>query len=853
MSPWDLSEWQLREPLVLWALLLLPVLLVLRERATAGVPPWRSFGAMVLRGLAFVALVLAMAQPFREVERPDRSVVFVVDASASLDSARAEAATEWLRAADAARGDAEARWVVAGARLETRSTLDGALSAMEDRAPAAAGTDLRSALEVGLASLPPARHREVVLLSDGAATRGRIDDAVRVAEARDLPVHVVPLGPSSLRAGIVQAVPEQDAALGERATVAVDLVANAAVAGELLLTRDGAEVDRQAVAYGPGTTSATLSWAPNTSGLSELRVELVVEGDPLPEDDVVDLRVRVRGSPRALVVGAADAASALRAAVSGHRPPLQVTTESALPTGALDDWELIVLLDPDLPSLPAGRHQALRDWVRAGGRLLVTGGERGLVTDEPNVEPLAEILPVRFPKTKKQEQAPLAVVYALDRSDSMAGSAKFELAATGLAQSLQLLPDEARVGILGFSDLVDVVLPLQLNPGPEAAVEALRKVRIQGGTDIFSALTAAFTVLKDDDALVKHVVLLSDGQSTTSFSRHGDIVNALLRRKITVTTIAVSRDSDRQEMERIAEAGGGRSHYAERFRDLPKLFLDELMTVTRTNKVETDFEVLPVAGSPLLADLGEDPVIPNLVGYVRGEQRAGSQLALATADGHPVLVQSRHGRGVVTLLTTDVGGPWSIGWGDWDEHRELWSGTVAALLFPEPSEHLALRTSVEGDRAWVEYDAVDPLRNPRGDLLVEALVDDADGRRAVALPPVGPGRYGAALTLAPGASLLRVAAVGTTSPDSPPPPGGELLASVQPAPPEEVRAATRNPTALEAVARATGGQVDPAPPAIFEREVGQVIQQVDRWPYPLFAALVLLLLDLAWRRVRRPG
>ena len=89
MSALDLSRWQLEHPLVLWALALLPLLWLMRERSPAGLRPWRSFGAMVLRGMALMALILALAGPFEEITAPDRSIVVVVDASASLDPARA--------------------------------------------------------------------------------------------------------------------------------------------------------------------------------------------------------------------------------------------------------------------------------------------------------------------------------------------------------------------------------------------------------------------------------------------------------------------------------------------------------------------------------------------------------------------------------------------------------------------------------------------------------------------------------------------------------------------------------------------------------------------------------------------
>ncbi len=837
MSGFDLGQWQLAAPAALWALLLLPLLAVLRERSPAGHAPWRSFGAMVLRALALAAIVVAASQPFVEETVPDRSTVVVLDGSASVEAGRTEAANGWSDELVQAAGD------VPVARV---------------RGGGGPGTDLRSALERGLAALDDAKHRDVVLLSDGAATRGDVGDVLRVASARDVPVHVVPLGPPSLRAAVPGVVPRQDRLLGDEVAVDVHLDANAEVSGTVTLTEvaTGRAVATSPVSFGPGAHVETLTWTPSDGGVHDVVVTLAADGDAQPADDARAARLRVKPRPTALVVGAPEAARALRRAVAGYVPELRVVEASRLPPPPYTDRSLVVLLDPDLKALDSPRVGGLVDYVGDGGRLLITGGAHGLVTDEPHLERLAELLPVKFPKTKKKQRAPLSVVYALDSSDSMAKGAKFELAAAALAQSLYLLPDGGKVGILGFADLPAWAWPLTPFEDPDPVMAALSNVRVRGGTSIYHALQRAYEALKTDDALVKHVVLLSDGQSTTTFTRHGDVVTGMLRRRITVSTIAVSADSDRAEMERIAEAGGGRAYYAERFDQLPQLFLDEMMQVTRTNKIEREFDVHPVVGHRFLARVSEDATYPQLQGFVRGEQRPGSELAVATADGHPILVSGRHRRGHVTLFTSDVGGPWSAQWGTWDEHAALWEGIVEAMLRPEPPDRLALRTRVEGRTAHLQYDATDPLMNPRGDLVVDAIVEPSSGDAyAVALKPEGPGRYGGSIQLpADGAVLVRVAAVGTTgAAGGPPAPGGELLASLTASPPEEVRAATFNPRALRSIADATGGLYDPSPRQIFDAAVPERIVRRPRHAGLLWLAFGLLLADLGWRRLRLPG
>ena len=316
----DLSAWQLEQPVVLWALLALPLLALLRERSPAGHARWRSFGAMIGRGLGCTLLVVALARPFVETTQPDRSAVLVVDASASVDEGRRTQVERWVTDAYEAAGEAPVRAVVTGAGLSLVDDVDATTRQLERSGADDDGTDLRSALELGLASLPDARHQDVVLLTDGGVTRGRLADTLRVAGARDLPVHVVPLGPGALRASARAVTPQQDRLHGDPVEVAIQLEANAQVEGVVELRSNGSDALRasRTVTFGPGRGTTTLDYTPANAGLHDIDVRLVVDGDPQAADDVARARLRVKPRPQALVVGPGGQAAARRAGGAGR-------------------------------------------------------------------------------------------------------------------------------------------------------------------------------------------------------------------------------------------------------------------------------------------------------------------------------------------------------------------------------------------------------------------------------------------------------------------------------------------------------------------------------------------------------
>ena len=845
------GEFRFDHPSWLWFALFLPfLLLIARERQAAGHPRVAGFFGWLLRSLVIVSLVVALAGPRQEQRTPDRSVVVALDASASLNEARSAAAVAWVDTIEGARGKVPVRYVVRGDSIIVTVNPDQTRAALARTADPSAGTDLGELIDEAMAAVPPARRKDILLVSDGADTRHNVLESLRVAAARDLPVSVLPLPPSPARVSVHSLRANQGALVDQPVAIDLSVACDLAGPAEIVLSEAGTVLARQSFDLDPVLRPVQLKATFAIDGTHDLVVQIEPK-TPSVLAAAIPLRVLVRPPPRALVVGDPGAAMAVRAALASVKPPLIIESAPTLPQPPYDALQLLMLLDPDLPAMGPVRGKALATWVRSGGRLLVAGGSRGLITDEPGAEDLAEILPVRFAKTKKDQRAPVAVVFVLDRSDSMAGGPKFEMAATALIEAVGSLPPQSQVGVLAFADFPTWVWPLQPFVAAGPILSALRQVTVAGGTSIFPALEATREPLLRSEALIKHIVLLSDGQSTTKFQRSGDVVTQLGLEKITVTTVTVTDASDRGEMELIAQAGGGRAYHAERFEDLPRLLLDELMTVHRTNKVEKEFQVLPVAGSRLLSRMGDAPGIPALHGYVEGEQRGGSELALATEDGHPLLVAGWYGRGRVVLFASDVGGPWTRSWTGWPQHPQLWEGVLETLTHPDPSEELGGDALIDEGRARVVLDVRDRLGAPRGQLLAEARWDGPAGAGITPLQIVGPGRYAAWLDLAPGgATLVRLSVTGA-EPGAPKqrPPGGEVLLRLAPGGPAESEADQERPALLRRIQTETGGRENLDIAAFFAEPAAERIEWKERWPAPTALALGVLVLDVLIRRI----
>jgi len=859
MEGLDLSQYQLDRPQMLWAVVVVALFFLLGERGLTGWPRTRLFISTLVRCFAVLALVVALSGPHRFEERPDLSLVFVVDASGSSSGGRLGATLDRLDEWWERRGEVPARVITAGERIVSHETPADARTevlGIDEATP----TRLGPAMELALESFEPASSKAMVVFSDGAVTDGRAQRAASVAGIRG--VRVFPIPPDGGRVTVAASeldVGEAVVLQGEDARVAVTVLASDEVTGDVVLADgEGKQLARAAgVTFSPGETRIPLSFPAERVGVRTLRAAVEVEGDLFATDDVAHGAIEVIGTQHAVIAGERDSAAAFaRVLASMDAAPTHEVVSPAL-AELPGESDLLVWMDPDLASFDGARVEALRRYVRKGGRLLVIGGPQGLQVDDEGQEELKDLLPVRFPKTERKEPAPLIVVYCVDRSDSMGRAAKFEIALTAVAESIALLDPESLVGVITFSDLPRWVVPVT----PASEVDTIRarlaELTVAGGTSVYPALQLGYEALIEADAKLKHIILLSDGQSTSRLERDGEVVHNVARRDFTLSTVAIGREADQVELAAVADIGQGRYYYTEDFATIPQILLDETLTVVRSNKIETRIDVHAVDDSRFLTGIDVEK-IPDLQGYVRSRQKTTTELALATERGEPLLVSWRHGRGVVTLFTSDFGGPWSTEWKDWRQRSAFWRGVVRETLSPLPAPDVRLDARVVGGELRLDYSILDALKNPRNDLEVAGRVVGPSGdHRQVSLSASGPGRYAATVPASDeGAYLAAIDSVtrraGALDASGGVVPGGTVRASAGTQPADEVRGGTLNLALLQRLAGETGGRVSPEPAQVLEEGVDTRKARVDSWPPLLWAALALFLVDLAIRRLHVP-
>src|SRR5690606_30300494 len=95
------------------------------------------------------------------------------------------------------------------------------------------------------------------------------------------------------------------------------------------------------------------------------------------------------------------------------------------------------------------------------------------------------------------------------------------------------------VGVLAWSHQSTWVLDLQPVPSDDVIDEGLAKLRPEGGTDLLHSLDRAAEALRDSKASLKHIILFTDGfTSTNNFDVVADQASSLADEGITVSVLA---------------------------------------------------------------------------------------------------------------------------------------------------------------------------------------------------------------------------------------------------------------------------------------------------------------------------
>jgi hypothetical protein len=468
--------------------------------------------------------------------------------------------------------------------------------------------------------------------------------------------------------------------------------------------------------------------------------------------------------------------------------------------------------------------------------LVFAGGEATYGEEAYAETPIEEILPIWF--RVHEQRKDLALVIVLDKSFSMVGP-KIELSKEAAKAALALLEDTHRFGLLTFDHSPYWTVPIQLAENKTRINEYISSIIASAHTNIYPALEKAFEGLEDIEAEVKHIILLSDGK--TYPDDYETLVTRMAEAEITLSTVAVGEEADRELLENIARWGNGRSYYIREAARVPQIFIEETQIASQSTLVEE--AIRPVVRTSVEAFEGIDfGAAPALKGFVSTQAKDTAEVLLESESEAPLLARWNYGLGKTAIFTSDVKNRWAVDWLEWDGYGKFWAQLVRETMRHIEREQIDFQVRRQGKEAVVVLDAVGEDGRYLNELLPEVEVVSPDGSRSsVLLRQVGSGSYEARLPLQHDPSAPYRFNL-----------SGDRLASQSRtlfyADPDEYRLYPANVPLLRALSDLTGGKYRPEPDEIFADYGDRTSMPTQLWPYLAALALALYLLDIAVRR-----
>ena len=841
--------------LLLFALPLLALLLWIENQSAHPMEGLRKRLLLALRGIGVLLALLALAGPARVVQTGRKAVVMALDHSQSLgDEGLAQVYAKAQELKTKLPADVECFFVALGDEAELlpeSAPLAASASSAEWQRQHGGQTHLQRGVEFARALFPAGTSRHIVLISDGHETRGSLMEAARDASVAGIQLHAIAVaGPKKPDVRVRELVPSRSrlhegAAL--RLTASIESTMNSS--GRLKIYENGIEVESRAITLKEGESrDETFTRTPSVRNIYKYRAVLEgFAGDTLPGNNDALTIVDVRGRLRLLYAeGEPAEAQYLTQAMEKEGIQLELRQPGSIPQTLeeLAGYDGIILSDISARQVGENAMSAMHDYVdKLGGGLVMIGGPNSFGVGGYYRTPIEEILPVRLKSPDDEEKQSAALELVLDRSGSMAGE-KLETAKSAAVAAAEVLGRNDSIGVIAFDSEAHVVAPMTRVTSISAIAGQIAALSAGGGTNMEPAIKIARESLQRVKARIKHMIILTDGQ--TSGTGYEATAAQCRAEGITISTVAIGEGSFIGLLQAISSAGGGQAYTTTDAQSITRIFTQDTLLHTGRMIREDPFEARDVENHVMTAGLTPFKA-PALLGYVKTLRKATAQVPLVTDSGDPLLAHWRYGLGKVTAFTSDAKSRWAGLWlSRWPGYGRFWSQVLRETARPPQGQRMDLRATMQGDEALLAVDMLEDAgaRVNAAAVTAEVFYVAVDTLGAplkpvaqLALHQTGPGLYeGRFRPDQPGVYLVRAQSGADT-----------VSAGLVHNPSTEASLGTVNAPLLKDATAITGGQML-VNGQIPDLKAGQATQFTELWPPLVVALLLVFLLDLAVRR-----
>jgi Ca-activated chloride channel homolog len=870
-------------PLALILLALIPVALYFARHSLANLSRLRGGLSLGLRILILLLVVMSIAGLRVRTASRDLALIFLVDVSASVAQDTRQPVIDFINGEVDRAALRDYVGVVAFGRepsVELAPTRKEALADWRlqeiSSNPPRDYTDIAAALRLASALVPEDAVGRLVLVSDGNENLESAIEEAQLLQASGVEVYARTIGTTSERGlshgeiAVRDLVAPETLAEGEAFDLKVTIDSTRDTDAVLRIYRnDSVAAERNVHLAASGENVFVLSERADQKGFYTYRAEIeAIQFDTLVQNNSREAFAIVEGRPKTLYLyGDARPSPAIARVLNEGSFLADFRPAASTPNtlAGFQDYDLIIFDNVPASALTTAQMKMVATYVRdLGGGFIMIGGDQSFGPGGYYKTPIEEALPVSLDVRQKKHFPSLAIALVIDKSGSMTGE-KLEMTVEAGSATVDFLSERDSVGVIAFDSDPYPVVGLTKVEDKKSIIAQIQSIQALGGTNMYPGLKMAYDWLQASDSQIKHIIVLSDGESEP-----GDfqgIARTARDAGITVTTVAVGEGSDHKTMEMIANAGGGRFYAADSPDTLPRIFTREAVLASRSTIIEEPFTARLVRQTQATAGI-DWSAAPPLGGYVGTAERdsvnSPAITSLVSDKDDPVYAVWQYGLGRSAAFTSDAKSRWAAQWMNWPGFGQFWAQAFRDTLRREGASELEPRVEVNAGRGRVTVEAMTSQGEFRNNLRLRAHVVAPDFSAAdIMLEQTAAGRYeGDFSAVSRGAYLVNVTEDGGL-----PAPVTGAVNSYSP----EFSITGSDQDLLARISEATGGQIIPAStsaPVVPDGETAQRAQPQEAtgdvnlferratktrpheiWEALMLIALLLLPIDVGIRRL----
>ena len=764
--------------------------------------------ALVLRSLVFTLLVFTLAQAQWPKTADKLTVIYLLDQSSSIPQAKREYMLEYVYHAVANHRRKQkndmAGVIVFGGNAKIEATpfdgeipLIGRIETGHDLVTDA--TSLESALKLAKASFPEDSARRVVIVSDGNENLG---DGLSMAQALaedGIGIDVIPVELFANAEVSVEKVDlPSDIRKGQEFEARVVLNSDAAnskdakpVTGKLRITQSSTQreelIAEQTITLDPGKN--VFPFAHKLDKTDAFTIEATFVPDDDSEDEIdqnnkASAFTYVRGKGRVLLIEDGNAPGEFdRLAELLQRNSIEVdvmpSTELFSSAAELLQYDSIILanvpratgenIDSTESFSDAQVRMLVRNCEEMGCGIVMLGGDRSFGAGGWSNSELEKAMPVDFQIKNDKIDAVGALALMMHACEMADGN------------FWQTQISRKAIDVLGPMDYCGVVewsnmgAPRWLWKMPNGVDRVYKKRKMMMGMvgrmqmgdmpDFNAPMRLALNGLKNTNASIKHMIIISDGDPTPPSNK---LIQDFVKNKIKISTVLIGNHSLTTPMQRIAKQTGGQYYPRTNPRALPKIFQREARRVAKPviKESQTGMNIITdsMSGGHEILQGIDTSQLPRVFGYVMTtvkksplvEQLAVTDEPKDNTENTTLLATWRYGLGRTTVFSSDAGHKWTSQWLESEFYEKLFTQMIRHSMRPiTENANFTIRSEVKDGKAKVVVTALDDNEQFLNFLNMNArgISPDLKGFD-LNFSQVGPGRYTADVDVADSGNYL---------------------------------------------------------------------------------------------------